>query len=81
MKYCDPRKDTDFFSMLDHQQAVTSQAKGINKLNQFIDWELFRQELETLLGYNTRDPKKGGRPPFEAAKRVSPRNHDFACLT
>lgn len=51
--------------MLEHQQAVTSERKGINKLNQFIDWELFRQELEALLGYNTRDPKKGGRPPFD----------------
>lgn len=51
--------------MLEHQQAVTSERKGINKLNQFIDWELFRQEIEALLGYNTRDPKKGGRPPFD----------------
>jgi hypothetical protein len=66
MKYCNPRKDTDLFSMIDHQDRVTSQHKGINKLNMVIDWELFREELESLLGYGKRDPRKGGRPPFDA---------------
>jgi len=58
MKYCNPRKDNDLLSILDHQQAVTSERKGINKLNQFIDWELFRQELESLLGYTRATLKK-----------------------
>ena len=52
--------------MIDHQERVTSQHKGINKLNMVIDWELFREELESLLGYDKRDPRKGGRPPFDA---------------
>lgn len=30
-----------------------------------IDWELFRPELESLLGYDNRDLSKGGRPPFD----------------
>ena len=29
------------------------------------DWELFRPELESLLGYDNRDLSKGGRPPFD----------------
>jgi IS5 family transposase len=65
MNYFDPRKDNDLFSMIDHQESVTSQVKGINKLNLLIDWELFRHELESLLGYDKRDPRKGGRPPFD----------------
>ena len=40
--------------------------KGINKLNAVIDWELFRVDLESLLGYDVRDPRRGGRPPFDA---------------
>lgn len=40
--------------------------KGINKLNAVMDWELFREELESVLGYDNRDPKRGGRPPFDA---------------
>ena len=51
MKYRNPKKDNDLFSMLDHQQEVMRTVKGINKLNAVIDWELFRSDLETLLGY------------------------------
>ena len=39
--------------------------KGINKLNAVIDWELFRTDLESLLGYDARDARKSGRPPFD----------------
>ena len=38
------------FSMLDHQQEVMRAVKGINKLSAVIDWELFRTDLESLLG-------------------------------
>ena len=40
--------------------------KGISKLNAVIDWELFRSDLESLLGYDVRDARRGGRPPFDA---------------
>ena len=66
MKYRDPKKDNDLFSMIDHQQSVIKTVKGINKLNTVIDWEMFREQLESILGYNNRDPKRGGRPPFDA---------------
>jgi hypothetical protein len=67
MKYRDPKKDNDLFSMLDHQQEVMRTVKGINKRNAVIDWELFRTNLESLLGYDARDARKGGRPPFDSA--------------
>ena len=66
MKYRNPKKDNDLFSMIEHQQEVMRAVKGINKLNAVIDWELFRGDLESLLGYDIRDPRRGGRPPFDA---------------
>jgi IS5 family transposase len=51
--------------MIAHQQEVMRTVKGINKLNAVIDWELFRVDLETLLGHDVRDLRKGGRPPFD----------------
>jgi len=66
MRYRNPKKESDLFSVIDHQQSVINTVKGINKLNAVIDWELFREELESILGYSNRDPKRGGRPPFDA---------------
>jgi hypothetical protein len=54
------------FSLIEHQQSVLKTVKGINKLNAVIEWELFREELESILGYDSRNPKRGGRPPFDA---------------
>ena len=34
--------------MLSHEQALTQVVKGINKLSKVIDWELFREELESI---------------------------------
>ena len=66
MKYRNPKKDNDLFSMIEHQQEVMRAVKGINKLNAVIDWELFRGDLESLLGYDIRDPRRGRSPPFDA---------------
>ena len=66
MKYRNPKKENDLYSMIEHQQEVMRTVKGINKLNAVIDWELFRGDLESLLGYDVRDPRRGGRPPFDA---------------
>ena len=65
MKYRNPKKDSDLLSMIDHQREITQTVRGINKLNDVIDWELFRPDLESLLGYDNRDLSKGGRPPFD----------------
>ena len=65
MKYRKTAIGGDIFQIIEHQRKVSSSIKGINRLNKSIDWEFFRDLLEELLGYKNRDPKKGGRPPFD----------------
>jgi hypothetical protein len=48
MRYCEATPQLDVFSILSHEQAVTQTVKGINKLSKVIDWELFREELESV---------------------------------
>ena len=65
VRYREATPQLDVFSLLSHEQAVTQVVKGINKLSKVIDWELFREELESILGYAQRDWSKGGRPPID----------------
>ena len=65
IKYRNPKNDSDSFNMSDCQRKIAAISKGVNKLNDVIDWEMFRKELESLLGYSKRDVSKGGRPPFD----------------
>ena len=65
VRYREATPQLDVFSLLSHEQAVTQVIKGINKLSKVIDWELFREELESILGYVQRDWSKGGRPPID----------------
>ena len=55
MRYYDVNEGGDLFSILECQQHVALNMKGINKLNSLIDWELFREELEAIQGYQCRD--------------------------
>ena len=48
VRYREATPQLDVFSMLSHEQAVTQVVKGINKLSKVIDWELFREELESI---------------------------------
>ena len=48
MRYREASRQMDVFSMLTHEQVVTQAVKGINKLSKVIDWELFREELESI---------------------------------
>jgi hypothetical protein len=57
VRYREATPQLDVFSLLSHEQAVTQVVKGINKLSKVIDWELFREELESVLGYIV-DPEK-----------------------
>lgn len=61
MKCCNPQKQHDLFSMIEHPQEVMRTASGINEFNSVIDRESFRSALESLLGYDVRDPWQGGR--------------------
>lgn len=65
MRYREASAQLDVFSILSHEQGAAQVVKGINKLSKVIDWELFREELESVLGYAQRDWSKGGRPPFD----------------
>lgn len=65
MNYYQASSRGDLFTIIEHQKKITAQKVGINKLDDCIDWELFREELEDILGYSKRDSKKGGRPPFD----------------
>jgi hypothetical protein len=66
MRYRNPKKENNLFSMIEHQQEVTRTVKGINKLNAVIDRRLFRGNFESLLGYDVRDPRGDRPPPFDA---------------
>jgi len=65
MNYYQASSTGDLFTVIEHQEKIAAQKVGINKLDDYIDWELFREELEDILGYSKRDSKKGGRPPFD----------------
>jgi len=65
MKYRDKGAGGDLFSFIEHREKVVALNLGICKLNDVIDWEIFRPRLEKVLGYSDRDPRKGGRPPFD----------------
>ena len=42
MRYREASPQMDVFSILTHEQVVTQAVKGISKLSEVIDWELFR---------------------------------------
>ena len=65
MKYRDIHSSNNLTSSSEYQERVRLGAKGINRLNELIDWGYFRKELESILGYDSRDDSKGGRPPFD----------------
>lgn len=65
MNYQQASSTGDFFTIIEHQEKIAALKFGISQLDDYIDWELFREELEDILGYNKRDSRKGGRPPFD----------------
>lgn len=52
--------------MLDYAQEIMRTVKGLNQLNAVIEWELFRTAIESLLGDDARDARKGGRPAYDS---------------
>ena len=65
MSYRDPKKNYDLFSALTKSREQSEKEVGILKLKNIINWEGFRPLLEEVCGYNKKDKKKGGRPPFD----------------
>ena len=65
MRYRSQDGGGDLFAFIDHQQKTAQRKIGISKLNDVIEWNGFRDELEDILGYKDRKTSSGGRPPFE----------------
>jgi len=65
MTYRKQDQGDDLFSAIEHQKKIGNRIVGILKLRDLIKWEAFRPVLEEVLGYDQRDSRKGGRPPFD----------------
>jgi hypothetical protein len=64
MRYREASPQLDVFSILSHEQAVTQAVKGINKLSKVIDWELFREILESGWAMPSGIGAREGVPPL-----------------
>jgi len=54
-----------FFDAEYRLQDITKQGDPLEKLNQHIEWEMFRPVLEEAFLAEGKDPQKGGRPPYD----------------
>lgn len=57
------KQSVGLFDYCDYTEELRANPTSLDKLNERIDWEFFRESLEKKLGYS--DGKKGGRPPFD----------------
>jgi transposase, IS5 family len=57
------KKPLGLFDYQDYTEDLSSDPTSLDKLNDRIEWEFFRENLEETLNYS--DGKKGGRPPFD----------------
>ena len=46
-------------------EKLTKLGDPLQKLNEFIDWNIFKAPLLKALGNTNTEPAKGGRPPFD----------------
>lgn len=46
-------------------EKLTKLGDPLQKLNDFIDWGIFENPLDEAFSSDTKDPSKGGRPPFD----------------
>jgi len=54
-----------FFDAEYRLQDISKRGDPLEKLNQHIDWEMFRPILEEAFLVEEKDPEKGGRPPYD----------------
>jgi IS5 family transposase len=54
-----------FFDAEYRLQDISKQGDPLEKLNQHIDWEMFRPVLEEAFLTEDKDPSSGGRPPYD----------------
>ena len=61
-------KQLGFWSVEDRLRELSEQGDPLEKLQQIVDFELFRPVLMEALGGGER--LKGGRPPFDAVLKL-----------
>jgi IS5 family transposase len=54
-----------FFDADIRLQEISDQGDPLEKLDQHIDWEIFRPELKRVFRAIEKDESKGGRPPYD----------------
>lgn len=62
MKYKSGNQQGGLFDYQERKEALSRQATPLDRLNERLDWELFRHGLEGPLAY--RPGAQGGRPPW-----------------
>jgi len=63
MKFRKAKKQTGLFDFIEREQELSKRAGSLDKLNDLIDFEVFRPELLEILAYGEHE--KGGRPPWD----------------
>jgi IS5 family transposase len=63
MKYRKHNQDAGLFDYQERVDELKQRTTALDKLNDTVDWELFRPVLEKRMNYS--DQAKGGRPPFD----------------
>jgi IS5 family transposase len=63
MKFRKSKEQSGLFDFIERVQELSSRAGSLDKLNDLIDFEVFRSELLEILDYGEHE--KGGRPPWD----------------
>jgi IS5 family transposase len=63
MNFRKSKEQIGLFDFIERVQELSSRAGSLDKLNDLIDFEVFRSELLEILDYGTH--QKGGRPPWD----------------
>ena len=63
MKFRKSKEQSGLFDFIERVQELSNRAGSLDKLNELIDFEVFRWELLEILDYGGHE--KGGRPPWD----------------
>lgn len=63
MKYKKHNRDGGLFDYQERVEELKQRTTALDKLNETVNWELFRPVLEKQMNYSDRG--KGGRPPYD----------------
>jgi len=59
-------KQTNFFAEQNRLERLSNMGDPLEKVSAHIDFELFRAMIEDAVRNKAKDPRKGGRPPYDA---------------